>query len=171
MAKHSTQTPSTAGKLHRDARRTTTTSQAVQKTILVVDDDLQIRESLRKVLRAEGYEVVLAGDGPEGLAKFAQAWMDLVLLDISLPGKGGWDVFERMTSMNPLVPIIIITGRDQQEEVARAAGVGALLPKPLNVTLLINKIAELLAEPAPVRLQRLVGPEEGVGRSTLPEQP
>ena len=70
----------------------------MKKRILVVDDDPQIRASLRKVLRAEGYEVVLAADGQQGVEKFNAERIDLLLLDLNMPVKSGWDTFERLTN-------------------------------------------------------------------------
>ncbi|HVV72726.1 MAG TPA: response regulator, partial [Verrucomicrobiae bacterium] len=98
----------------------------MKKRIMVLDDDDQIRRSLLKLLQTEGYEVVLAAEGVEGLEKLEHQDVDLLLLDLNLPNKSGWDVFERATSSNPLLPIIIITGREQQSRLAVAAGVGAL---------------------------------------------
>ena len=129
----------------------------MKKKILVVDDDPQIRESLRKVLRAEGYEVVLAADGQEAIEKFNSERIDLLLLDLNLPDNSGWDIFGTITSLNPFLPIIIITGRQNQHELATGAGVGALMEKPLDVPKLLRIIAELTAEPAETRLKRLVG--------------
>jgi len=122
-----------------------------------MDDDPQIRESLRKVLRVEGYEVVLAADGQQGIEKFNAERIDLLLLDLHMPVKGGWDTFERLTSINPFLPIIIITGRQNQYELAAGAGVGALMQKPLDVSALLRTIADLLTEPPETRLKRLVG--------------
>ena len=132
--------------------------------ILVVDDDSQIRESLRKVLRAEGYEVVLAAEVQEGIEKYNAEPIDLLLLDLNLAGDNGWDLFERLTSHNPLLPIIIITGRASQEELAAGAGVGALMRKPLDVPVLLQTITDLLAESAETRLKRLVGWHRGPRR-------
>ena len=129
----------------------------MKKKVLVVDDDLQIRESLRKLLQAEGYEVVLARDGQEAIEKSNSERMDLVLLDLNLPVSSGWDAFERITSLNPLLPIIIITGRQNQHQLATWAGVGALMEKPLDVPKLLRIIAELTAEPVETRLKRLIG--------------
>jgi DNA-binding response OmpR family regulator len=129
----------------------------MKRTVLIVDDDDAIRESLRKLLQAEGYEVRLAANGQEGLDQFDPAKVDLLLLDLNLPAKSGWDLFERFSFINPLLPIIIITGRDNQYKLAAAAGVGALMEKPLDVPLLLETIAALLAEPAETRLKRLVG--------------
>src|SRR5664279_1298420 len=116
----------------------------MKSKILVVDDDLEIRRSLHKVLRAEGYEVLLAEDGLVGLDMFDPAQTDLLLLDLNLPGKCGWDVVERITSVSPLLPIIVITGQRNQCEMATAAGVGALMGKPLDVPFLLQTITELL---------------------------
>jgi len=129
----------------------------MKKKVLVVDDDLQIRDSLRKVLQAEDYEVVLAADGQEAIDKCNSERIDLLLLDLNLPASSGWDTFETITSLNPLLPIIIITGRPNQHEVATWAGVGAVMEKPLDVPKLLRIIAELTAEPAETRLKRLVG--------------
>lgn len=123
----------------------------------MVDDDSSIRESLRKVLQAEGYEVALAGDGQEAIEKFNQERIDLVLLDLNLPVNSGWDTFGTLTAIDPLLPIIIITGRQHQSSLAAAAGISALMEKPLNVPLLLQTITALLAEEPATRLKRLVG--------------
>jgi DNA-binding response OmpR family regulator len=141
----------------RNISSSVSTTEAVKKTILVVDDDEQIRESLCKVLRSEGYEVVLAADGQEGIDKFDPEHIDLLLLDLNLPRKGGWDIFERITSINSLLPIIIITGRENQYDMAAAAGAGALMEKPLDVPFLLQTITELLTEPPETRIERLAG--------------
>jgi DNA-binding response OmpR family regulator len=125
--------------------------------ILIVDDDAQIRASLRKALRAEGYEVILAADGQEGIEQFLANPIHLLLLDLNLPVKRGWDTFERLTSINPLVPIVIITGRRDQRDLAAAAGVGALFEKPFDVPMLLASIKELLAESPETHLKRLAG--------------
>lgn len=129
----------------------------MNKRILILDDDAQIRESLRKALRAEGYEVVVAADAREGIETFGTTPVDLLLLDLQLPDQSGWDAFERLTSINPLVPVVIITGRTNQIETAAMAGVGALFEKPLDVPLLLRTIQELLAQPPENHLKRLVG--------------
>jgi len=129
----------------------------MKKRVLIVDDDASVRESAGKVLRAENYDVVTASDGQAALERFDAGGIDLLLLDLGLPIKNGWDVFERITNENPLVPIIVITGQTNQYPVAVAAGVGALMEKPLDVSQLLKTIQELLAEPAEMRLRRLCG--------------
>jgi DNA-binding response OmpR family regulator len=83
--------------------------------------------------------------------------MDLVLLDLNMPGPSGWDTFEHLTSRDPLVAVIIITARSQQLFTAVNAGVGALLEKPLNIPKLLKTIRDLLAESPEARLARLAG--------------
>jgi two-component system response regulator MprA len=126
-------------------------------TILVVDDEPQIRESLRKVLRAEGHEVVLAANDAEARHEFNTHKIDLVLLDLSMPGDGGWDTFGWLTAAVPTLPIVIITGRPNQSEFVFEAGVSALIEKPFNLPFLLKTIVELLAENPRARLERLIG--------------
>lgn len=138
--------------------------------ILVADDDASIRESLGKLLRNSGYQVTFAADGQEAIEKFDADQINLVLLDLQMPNKSGWDAFERVTATNPLVPVIIITGRQNQQELAAGAGVGTLMQKPLDVPALLQTIAKLLAESAETRLKRLAG-LHGDTRYVPPTQP
>lgn len=133
-----------------------------KRKLLIVDDDQQIRESLRKVLQTEGYAVAMAADGHGCLKKAENENFDVVLLDLNMPDKSGWDVFERLTSFNPFMPIIIITGRENQTYLAAAAGVGALIEKPIDVPLLLLTITELLNEDAETRLKRLAGQQNSL---------
>jgi CheY-like chemotaxis protein len=129
----------------------------MKKNVLIVDDDASVRRALGKVLEEEGYAVTLAADGCEALKRFETGPVDLLLLDIGLPIRNGWDTFERITSQAPAFPIIIITGKANQHDMAVAAGVGALMEKPLDVPQLLKTIQELLVEPPEVRLRRLCG--------------
>ena len=129
----------------------------MRKRVLVVDDDQAIRDSLRKVLQGAGYEVVLAAEGLEADRRFEPDAIDLVVLDLNLPNQSGWDVFEHLTTRHPFVPILILTGLPNQYRTAVAAGVGALLEKPVEVSALLSTMETLLAEPAEARLRRLCG--------------
>ena len=130
----------------------------------MADDDVSVREALSKVLKDAGYEVLLAADGPEALARLGTNRVDLVLLDIGLPKKSGWDIFERITSQDPGLPIIIITGQTGQYATARAAGAGALMEKPLDVDKLLETMRQLTAEPRETRLRRMLGYRHDVRR-------
>jgi DNA-binding response OmpR family regulator len=132
------------------------------KRILLVDDDPTVRGSLNEVLASEGYFVMPAENGEQALNIAASAKVDLVLLDLNMPVKNGWDTFEQLTAQNPLLPVIIITARPNQLFTALGAGVGALLEKPMDIPSLLNTVADLLAECAELRLARLSGHHTGI---------
>jgi CheY-like chemotaxis protein len=126
-----------------------------QKRLLVVDDDPSVREMLGRVLVGEGYAVREAADGATAIEIAGAAQCDLVLLDLGLPGTSGWDTLERLTATSPAMPIIIITGRSHQVLNALAAGVQALIQKPLDFARLLQTIQVLLGESPPTRTARL----------------
>jgi CheY-like chemotaxis protein len=128
-----------------------------KKNILLVDDDPAIRQFLLRLLEEENYLVVTAANGVEALEFVNAAKVDLVLLDLSMPVKDGWETFEQVTRTNPLLPIILITARPNQFFPALASGVGALMEKPLDFEKLLSTIRSLLEEPAEARLARLTG--------------
>jgi CheY-like chemotaxis protein len=129
----------------------------MKPTILVVDDDPAVRHMLCRLLDEENYKVIAAASGPEALQTASRNGPQLVLLDLNLPGKNGWDTFEQMSQEIPLTPVIIITARPNQLFPALASGVGALMEKPLDLPRLLHTIAELLAEPEAARLARIAG--------------
>ncbi len=129
----------------------------MKKRVLIVDDDDSVRESLKKVLQDSGYEVVLALDGQQAMGRLDPGPMDVLLLDLNLPDRSGWDVYESLTTRYPLVPIVIITGMPNQHPVALAAGADALFEKPVEVSQLLDTLAGLLTQPREARLQRLCG--------------
>ena len=125
--------------------------------ILLVDDDPAIRQILLHLLTEEGYLVLTAAHGAEALALIQATKFDLVLLDLNMPVKGGWETFEQLTAKNPLLPIILITARPNQLFPALASGVGALLEKPLDFVKLFDSIRTLLEETPEARLARMAG--------------
>ncbi|PYI89825.1 MAG: hypothetical protein DME26_00160 [Verrucomicrobia bacterium] len=129
----------------------------MRKKILLVDDDLAVRESLARALAYEDYLVLPAKNGEEALQIAAATKVDLALLDLNMPVKNGWDTFERLSVEAPDVPIIIITARSNQLFPALAAGAGALMEKPLDFQELLQTMRDLLAEPTEARLARLAG--------------
>jgi CheY-like chemotaxis protein len=124
--------------------------------ILLADDDEGVL-ALNDVLRSEGYEVITAKNGREAIEHFHEGRIDIALLDLNMPIKGGWETFEKLTTIHPLLPIIVITARPEQYSLAVAAGVGALMEKPLDLPLLLQAIKDLLREPIEQRLSRSSG--------------
>lgn len=128
-----------------------------RRKILLVDDDPGIRQILLRLLSEEGYSVLPAANGVEALEFAAVARFDLVLLDLNMPEKNGWDTFEQLTANDPLLPIIVITARSNQLFPALGSGAGALLEKPLDFVRLLQTIQNLIREPAEARLARVAG--------------
>jgi two-component system response regulator ResD len=122
-----------------------------------VDDDATVRDSLNDVLQSEGYLVIPAENGQQALDLANESSVDLVLLDLNMPVKNGWDTFEQLTREHPLIPIIIVTARPNQLFTAINAGVGALLEKPMDIPTLLRTMDKLLAESFDQRLARLAG--------------
>ena len=116
----------------------------MSKKILVVDDDSSILGSLSKLLQTEGYEIELAQDGQQAIEKILQTPIDLLLLDLGLPVKDGWITLSWLDQVNLLFPVVIITGRSNQRELAEKAGADALMEKPLDGPRLLQTIHELI---------------------------
>jgi len=129
----------------------------MKKTILIADDDASVRKALGKVLGDEGYQVILAANDREAIERFEFGSVDLLLLDIGLPIRNGWNTLERITSQALAFPIIIVIGKANPCDMAVAAGIGAVMEKPLDVPQLLKMIEGLLDESRDVRLRRLCG--------------
>ena len=124
---------------------------------MVVDDDESVRKALGLVLSGEGYVVQSAANGTEALDFAQHTPPDLVLLDLKLPDKSGWDVSGRLLQLRPLLPVVVITARPNQLFTALASGVGALLEKPLQIPKLVQTVNHLLKESIETRLARVSG--------------
>ncbi len=132
-------------------------SRASLKHILLVDDDAAVREMVGRVLTEEGYQVLSATNGAEALVIADSTRIDLALLDLTMPGLPGWDTFEKLTTKNPLLAVIVITARPGQFFTGLSAGLGGLMEKPLDFPVLLRTVRALLAEDPYVRLERLQG--------------
>ncbi len=129
----------------------------MKKSLLIVDDDRSVCESLRKLLEAEGFEVRLAGDAAGAMKHLNTTRIDLVVLDINLGNDSGWEVFEAMAKSKPFVPAIVITAEWGQRDRAVALGAEALIEKPIDVVSFLEMIDSLLSQSAEHRLRRIPG--------------
>lgn len=112
--------------------------------ILVVDDELSVRDSLKEWLEAEGFSAAMAASGPEALAALEAESFHLLLLDIKMPGMDGVEVLERAKQMRPALDVVMMTAYATVETAVEAMKIGALdyLIKPFDVASLIPKVAE-----------------------------
>jgi two-component system KDP operon response regulator KdpE len=125
-----------------------------QSTVLIVDDEPSIRISLRTILSGLGFAVVEAARGEEAVSLVRTAHVDIVLLDINMPGLGGIEVCRAMRKNAPLLPIVMLTvqGSEDRKVEALDAGADDYITKPFQLRELIARIR------AAVRRNRI--PEE-----------
>jgi len=118
--------------------------------ILVVDDEPHIRRVLEAILGREGFEVLVASDGPQGLDELSAEDVDLVILDLMMPGLNGLEILSKIRSDpdRAETPVIILTakGQDTDRDAALAGGANDFLTKPFSPKKLIARIHEILGE-------------------------
>jgi len=125
---------------------------AEQKTILVVDDDLELSDGLRMVLERQGYRVIQARDGQQGQRLVYQQRPDLVILDMMMPRMGGYPVLEHFKGKADAPPIIMITANEGSRHKAYAEYLGVVdyIRKPFAMERLLEAVERgLRGEPAP----------------------
>lgn len=125
--------------------------------VLLIDDEPRICAALAGALVSEGYDVVYVENGDEAIGKIRDGLFDIVLLDLRMPGKSGWETLAHLTWSRPLLPVVLITTLPDQYPKAITTRVGALLEKPLKIYLLLETMRKLLTEPIETRLARIAG--------------
>ena len=123
------------------------------RRLLVIDDDLASCRLVAAVFRHEPFELVLASDGPSGLARFEKLAPDIVLLELGLPGMPGLEVLDRLRALAPAVPVVVLSARTEVQVVVSATRRGAadFLTKPVIAEELLRGVRRALAQVAPVR--------------------
>jgi two-component system, OmpR family, KDP operon response regulator KdpE len=118
--------------------------------VLVVDDDHQIREALRRGLQARGYDVLAAGNGETALDTLAGASVDVVVLDLGLPGIDGHEVIRRLRTFSD-VPVVVLSVRESQSEKVTALDAGAddYVVKPFGMDELLARMRAALRRARP----------------------
>jgi DNA-binding response OmpR family regulator len=140
--------------------------------ILVVEDEEAIAEGLRFNFEQEGYDVTLAGDGPAALRVLERQDppIDLIVLDLMLPGMSGYDVCTQIRALDKLVPILMLTARSLSEDRARGFDVGTdqYLTKPFALPELISRVRNLLARRQQIAETLTGTPRTGSSAGTEP---
>lgn len=117
----------------------------MEKNILIIEDEIRIRILLRDYLKREGFNVIEASDGDEGINAFQNNSIDLILLDIMMPRVDGITVLETIRNVSD-VPIILLTAKSQEEDKLFGYELGAddYITKPFSPKVLIAKVKALL---------------------------
>ncbi|MBW3536599.1 MAG: response regulator [Actinobacteria bacterium] len=117
-------------------------------TVLVVDDDVVIQKLLQVNFEMEGYDVMTAGDGEEGLAKAQAEHPDAIVLDVMMPKMDGLEVARRLKSDDATrsIPIILLSAKAQQADVqaGQATGADEYLTKPFDPLELLQRVGALI---------------------------
>ena len=125
----------------------------MQSRLLVVDDDRDVRDSLRRALGYAGYAVATAADGAEALATVAHAPVDLIILDVLMPMLNGLDTCRALRGRGDATPVLVLTARDAIDD--RVAGLEAgaddYLVKPFALRELLARVNALLRRTKPAR--------------------
>ena len=116
------------------------------KTILVIEDDVNILRGLKDNLKFEGYDVITETDGHEGLRLAIEKSPDLILLDLMLPGLNGYDICRKVKAQKPEIPIIMLTARGQEVDKIVGLDLGAddYVTKPFSIPELMARIRAVL---------------------------
>ena len=128
------------------------TNAQVKPRVLVVDDDKAVRESLRRSLEFNGYDVALAADGADALARIASQAPDVVVMDLMMPRLDGLETTKALRSAGNDVPIIVLTARDAVGDRVEGLDAGAddYLTKPFALQELLARLRALLRRAAPL---------------------
>jgi CheY-like chemotaxis protein len=123
---------------------------ATPDPILVVEDDGDLRELLRRMLEREGFAVTTAAHGRDALERFHERPARLVLTDIQMPEMDGMELIRRLLLEHPRLPIIAISGAENwglNLRIAMHAGARAAISKPVSSAQLLRQVWRILAEP------------------------
>jgi two-component system copper resistance phosphate regulon response regulator CusR len=125
--------------------------------ILVVEDNRKVASFIDRGLREEGYAVDVAHDGSDGALKAAVYDYDLLVLDVMLPEKSGYEIVRALRQEGKRVPVLLLTARDSTEDVVRGLDAGAddYVTKPFAFDELLARIRALLRRGGSARLERL----------------
>jgi two-component system OmpR family response regulator len=119
--------------------------------VLVIDDEQGIRALLDTLLRRKGYDVIVAESGQKGLECFRRERPDVLVLDLKMPGMDGLTVLRQVRSLDPIMPVIILTGAGtaEMEQRVRALGATEYVEKEFSLHLLGDALKRLLKTPNP----------------------
>jgi DNA-binding response OmpR family regulator len=114
--------------------------------ILAIEDDVAIRRGIVDALRYAGYEVSQAGDGQMGLELAVQSDYELLLLDLVLPGREGWEILREVRQVRPTQPVIVLTAKGDEDDRVNGLRLGAddYVVKPFSVRELLARVEAVL---------------------------
>lgn len=141
--------------------------------VLVIEDERAIRQGIVDALDFEGFETLEAGDGNEGLELALRGTYDLLLLDLMLPGKDGFQILKELRGSRPTTPVIILTARGSEDDRVKGLRLGAddYVIKPFSVRELLARVGAVLrrspGRPTDLRTLSFPGGTADLGRGEI----
>jgi CheY-like chemotaxis protein len=114
--------------------------------VLLVEDDDDNRELMAEVLASSGYQVLSTATGQDGLRTLSESSVDVVVTDVGMPGMGGLEMARAAKAIAPQVPVVVVTGWANREDIAAARGrreVDAVLVKPVDPEALAQAVSDV----------------------------
>ena len=117
----------------------------MRKKILIIEDEIDLIKVLKDTFEKENFQVFCAEDGEDGIEKFYEKNPDLILLDINMPKKNGWEVCSEVRKQSN-IPIIMMTARDSEIDELKGLNIGAddYITKPFSLKVLVVKVKKIL---------------------------
>ena len=117
----------------------------MKKKILIIEDEIDLIKVLKDTFEKENFQVFCAEDGEEGIEKFYEKNPDLILLDINMPKKNGWEVCKEVREQSN-IPIVMMTARDSEIDELKGLNIGAddYITKPFSLKVLVVKVKKIL---------------------------
>ena len=114
--------------------------------VLLIEDDEDNRELMGEVLQDAGYQVLLAASGAAGLRTLAEHSIDVLVTDVGMPGMGGLEVALAAKEIAPTVPVVVVNGYAERDDIKRARGheVDAVLVKPVDPAALTATVDQMV---------------------------
>ena len=111
--------------------------------VLLVEDDDDNRELMAEVLATSGFDVVSVSSGRDGLRSLAERSVDVIVTDVGMPGMGGLELATAAKRVAPSVPIIVVTGWAEREDISSAREIDAVLVKPVDPDVLAQAVSDV----------------------------
>ncbi len=117
------------------------------KTILLIDDEIDLQQLVKMALKSKGYHVETAGNGIEGLAKLETMKPDLIILDMNMPKMGGLEFYQKICVQDkPRYPVLVLTARANMEQLFKQLNIDGFMAKPFEIDDLLSEVATIISK-------------------------
>ena len=123
------------------------------KTILLIDDEIDLQQLVKITLKSKGYHVETANNGLEGLAKLETMKPDLIILDMNMPKMGGLEFYQKICygGSRPKYPVLLLTARANMEQLFREFNIDGFMAKPFEIDVLLDEVATIIQKRSGVK--------------------